>query len=384
MDFALTEADLRIQGEARDFARQHLEPDARRNDEEGHFDRSRVPLLGKAGLLGGPIDPNFGGAGWSHVQWALAMIELGAVDSAWRGFCTVQTSLCGMLIEHEGSAAQRRGWLPGLTSGERVWAYALTEPEAGTDVASMQTRAVRDGDHFVISGQKHWITNGGVADHILVFAQADPEKGKHGITCFHVEGGAEGLVRAPMDGRELGHRGSDHAVLTFEGVRVGEDAVVGGFGRGHAVAMGGLQDGRLAVAAGAVGIQKACLDASLTFARSRRQFGRRIGDFQLVQQDLTDMHADLEMTLLVTLQAAWMRDVGEDNGRAVSLAKYASCEAACRTADKAVLLHGARGYSSAYPVERQLRDAKGLQIYEGTSHIQRVIIARHLLGKDER
>jgi hypothetical protein len=271
-----------------------------------------------------------------------------------------------------------------LVAGSHVWAYALTEPDAGTDVAALSTRASRDGDDYVITGTKHWITNGGVADWIIVFATVDPTKGRDGITGFVVPGDAPGLVRLPMEGHELGHRGSNHALLRFEGVRVPSTAVLGGVGEGYAVAMKGLESGRLSVAAGAVGIQEACLDACLDFVRTRRQFGRRIGDFQLVQQEIAHMHVDLEATRLLTLYAAWWMDQRNIDGACVSVAKYAACEAAVRTADRAVLLHGARGYSSAYPVERHLRDAKGLQIYEGTAHIQQIIIARDLVGKEPR
>jgi len=384
VDFGLSEQDAAVQAAVRAFAAEHLAPAARRADEEGAFDGTRVPLLGEAGLLGGPIDPAHGGRGWTHVQWALALMELGAVDSSWRGFATVQTCLCGMLIERFGTDAQRSALLPGLTSGRAIFAYALTEPEAGTDVASLRTTATADGDGWQLHGTKHWITNGGVADHIVVFANADPDAGKNGMACFLVAGDAAGLKREPMEGQELGHRASDHATLKFDGVRVGPDDVVGGVGGGFDVAMGGLGEGRLGVAAGAVGIQQAALDACLDWTRTRRQFGRRIGDFQLVQSDLAEMHAALESTRLLTLKAAWQRDHGEDNHRAVSVAKWAACEAAVMAADKAVLLHGARGYTSAYPVERLLRDAKGLQIYEGTAHIQRIIIARDLLGKESR
>ena len=384
MDFALTDADRAVQEASRAFAEEHLAPKAREHDESGTFDRSRVPLMGAAGLLGGPIGEDVGGAGWTHLQWALALIELGRVDSSWRGFATVQTCLCGMLLDRYGTKGQREEWLPELTSGREVFAYALTEPEAGTDVASLQTVARPDCDGYLISGTKHWITNGGVADKILVFANADPDAGRAGITCFLVDGDSRGLERRPVEGVDLGHRASDHAVLEFDDVRVSSANVVGGYGKGYEVAMGGLLDGRLGVAAGAVGIQQAAVDASLSWARERRQFGRRIGDFQLVQSDLTEMYAALESSRLLTMKAAYERDQGIDNARSVSVAKWAACEAAVRSADQAVLLHGARGYSSAWPVERLLRDAKGLQIYEGTAHIQRIIVARDLLGKDEK
>jgi len=384
VDFALTDADRAVQEEVRAFARKQLLPDARANDEAGHFDRSRVPLMGAAGLLGGPLPTDMGGPGWTHLQWALALMELGAVDSSWRGFATVQTCLCGMLLDRFGSDGQRAQWLPELTSGRQIFAYALTEPDVGSDVASIQTVARSDCDGYLLSGTKHWITNGGVADRILVFANADPDKGKHGITCFLIDGNSRGLTRRAVEGKELGHRASDHAILEFDEVRAHSADVIGGYGKGFDVAMGGLLDGRLGVASGAVGIQQAAVDGCLEWSRERRQFGRRIGDFQLVQSDLAEMYASLESTRLLTLKAAWQRDQGIDNSRAVSVAKWAACEAAVTSADRAILLHGARGYSSAWPVERLLRDAKGLQIYEGTAHIQRIIIARDLLGREPR
>lgn len=384
MDFGLSEQDRAVQAEVRAFVDEHIRPHARKSDEDGYFDVTRVKQLGDAGLLGGPLDRAWGSRGWTHVQWALALMELGAADSSWRGFCTVQTCLCGLLIERFGTVKQQQDLLCKLVSGEWIFSYALTEPEAGTDVAAIQTTATSDGADVLISGTKQWITNGGVADRILVFANADPEQGRDGITCFVVPGDAPGLTREPVEGKELGHRGSNHAVLRFDEVRLPATSVVGGLGKGFEVAMGGLEDGRLGVASGAVGIQQACVDACLEFARSRRQFGRRIGDFQLIQQDLADMWVGLDSSRLLTLQAAWKRDRGESNASEVSVAKYAACEAAVTAADRAVLLHGARGYSSAWPVERYLRDAKGLQIYEGTSHIQRIIIARDLLGKEAR
>lgn len=382
LDFGLAEDDLAVRDAARAFAREEILPAARQADEEAVFRREVVPRLGAAGLLGGPLPEALGGRGWTHLQWSLAMEELGAVDSSWRGFCTVQTSLCGMLLLEQGTEEQRSSLLPRLASGEWIFAYALTEPEAGTDAGALTTRARSHGDGWVLDGTKWWITNGGVADRILVFATVDPGSGRDGITCFLVPGDAPGLSREPVEGQHLGHRAADHAVLRLEGVRVNADAVVGRPGGGYRGAMAALAHGRLAVAAGATGIQAACEELCLDFARSRRQFGRRIGDFQLVQELLTDIHVAREASTLLVRRAAWLADEGRPCVRAVSAAKYAACEAAVRAADQAVLLHGARGYSTTCPAGRLLRDAKGLQIYEGTSHIHRLIIARELLGKE--
>ncbi len=383
MDFTIQREDLRIREMAREFALQALAPCARGADENRHFDRTKVVELGRAGLLGGFLPRALGGSGWSMTQWALALMELGAVDSSWRGFCTVQTALCGGLLWKLGRADQQKSLLPALCAGERIFAFALTEPEAGTDVASLQTRARRDGDEWIIDGTKHWITNGGVAEHIIVFATVDPALGKKGITAFLIPGDAAGLTRRPVEGVELGHRASNHAILQFEGVRVSATAMLGEVGSGFEAGMAGLENGRLGVAAGAVGIQMAGEQACPPFARAREQVGKRIGDFQLIQEALTDMHVGLESTRLLTLRAASLRDQGHEALRELSVAKYAACEAAVKAADQAILLHGARGYSSAFPVERFYRDAKGLQIYEGTAHIQRVIIAKTLLPRTQ-
>lgn len=382
MDFELAPAELAIQKNVRDFAAEKLLPFARSADEQRTFDRSRVTELGRAGILGGPIRREYGGQGWTHLQWALAQIELGVVDSSWRGFCTVQTSLVGLLLQDLAPEPLRKDLLPRLASGEWIFGLALTEPLAGSDLAAMQTVARRDGEDFVLEGTKIWITNGGVADWLLVFANANPEAGRKGISCFLVPGNAKGLERKPMEGIELGHRASDHATLHFRDVRVPASSLIGALGDGLRLAGAGLEHGRLGVASGAVGIQQAALEACLNFSRERRQFGQRIGDFQLIQEVLTELHVGLEATRLLTLKAAWIRDQGRPNSKEVSVAKFAACEAAVRAADQAILLHGSRGYTSAYPVERLYRDAKGLQIYEGTAHIQRLIIGRALVGKE--
>lgn len=383
MDFSLSEADRRIRDDARRFARAVLAPGAREADEEARFERAHVRAMGAAGLLGGHLPTEFGGQGWTALQWALTQAELGAVDSSWRGFATVQGALCAQLLMNFASDAQKKELLPPILAGEQIIAYALTEPEAGTDAGSLRTEARRDGGGWKLFGEKIWITNGGVADHILVFANADPSAGKKGICCFLVPGDAPGLERRKMPGRDLGHRGADHAHLVFDGLAVTEDDLVGAYGEGFSVAMGALDHGRLGVAAGAVGIQMGCEEACLDFVRTRRQFGRRIGDFQLVQASITEIHTRRSATELLTWSAAWQHDQGMPSTHAVSVAKYAACEAAVASANEAVLLHGGRGYSSVYPVERFLRDAKGLQIYEGTAHIQRIIVARHLIGKDQ-
>jgi alkylation response protein AidB-like acyl-CoA dehydrogenase len=270
-----------------------------------------------------------------------------------------------------------------LIGGQAVGACALTEPEAGSDLGAMTTTIRADGDDVVIDGEKTWITNGGIADVLLVFGSVERGAKTRGLECYVVPADTPGLSRHPIEGEELGHRASDHARLVLDGVRVPKSARLGPERKGFDVAMHGLADGRLNVAAGAVGAHRACLEASLEFARSRRQFGRRIGDFQQVAATLADMDVELRASRLLVHQAARLKDRGLDNAHAVSAAKLYATEAALRAATNALQLHGSRGYTDAYPLERHYRDVIALTIYEGTSNIQRVILSRALLGREE-
>jgi alkylation response protein AidB-like acyl-CoA dehydrogenase len=298
-----------------------------------------------------------------------------------RGFLAVHGSLVSLCLNDWGTEAQKQQYLPKLASGDWIGCYCLTEPEAGSDVASMTTSVREEDDAFVINGTKHWITNGGIADLALVFATIDPSQRHHGICAFIVETAWDGFHHRPMAGQELGHRSSSHAYITFDELRVPKENLLGGIGEGFKVGMSALDHGRLGVAAGAVGIAQACLDACVEFVRQRRQFGKRIGDFQMVQASIADMSADIEAARLLVYKAAWLKENGLPTTRATSTAKLFATEMACQVAGDAVLLHGGRGYSSEYPVERLYRDIKGLQIYEGSSHIQRIVIARDVIGK---
>lgn len=376
MDFALTAEQAELQERARAAALEVVAPAASAE----RFDPAVVRELGRRGLLS---------SGAGAVESALIAIELGRIDSSVRGFVTVQTGLVSKCIADWGTEEQKRRWLPGLASGELIGCYALTEPGAGSDVKSIACRAVRNGERWLLSGEKHWITNGGVADLAIVFAVAE-EASRNGrqaesphaagvLTAFLVETGQAGLTRLPVAGRELGHRNSDHARLVFD--RCAASDVLGNPGDGFKIAMSALGHGRLGVAAGAVGVLRGCLDASVAWARDRVQFGKRLGDFEMIQSDLADIAADEAAARALVMQAAWLADAGRDNRSVVSLAKLFATEAAQRAAEKAVVLHGARGYSSELPVERHYRDIIGMRIYEGTSHIQRIIIARDLMGR---
>lgn len=378
----MTEQQRSVQTQVREFAQGEVAPVAREMDEQGEMPPSLIRRMGEVGLLGGPLPSEYGGGDWDSLSLALAYEELGRADSSVRGLMTVHTSLVAQCILGWGSEDQKQAHLPGLASGETIGCYCLTEVNAGSDAASMETSASENGAEWALEGEKIWITNGSIADLALVFATRDPSERHNGICAFLVSGDAEGLTRAPMPGQELGHRAADHAKLTFEDCRVPGEALLGKRGEGFAVAMSALDHGRLGVAAGALGVAQACLDASIDFARTRRQFGKRIGDFEMIQSSLAQMAADVEAARMLVYRAAWLKDRGEPATVETSIAKYFATEAAVRAANEAVLIHGGRGYSNEYPVERYLRDIKGLQIYEGTSHIQRIVIARDLVGRE--
>jgi alkylation response protein AidB-like acyl-CoA dehydrogenase len=381
--YGLTDEETAWRVRAREFAEGRLAPIAREADRAGRFDRETARSLGAAGLLSATFPESEGGGGASTLAGCLIAEEIGAVDGSARGFLAVQIGLVAHTLATYATEDQRATWLPRLLTGEAIGCYALTEEGAGSDAGAIATRARVDGDSVVLDGEKVWITNGGVADVALVFVTTDPAKRHRGLECYVVPTSTPGLETAPMPGRELGHRASDHARLTLRGVRVARVERLGEAGHGFSIAMHALEGGRLNVAAGAVGIHRACLDACVSFARSRRQFGRRIGDFQQIGAELAEMAVDLEASRLLTFQAARLRDRGLGDAAAVSAAKLRATENALKAATTALKMHGSRGYTDELPLERHYRDVVALTIYEGTSHIQRLILGRGLLGKDE-
>lgn len=378
-DADLEPAYLELALAVRQFAAAELAPFAREVDEKAVFRREMVASLAGAGVLGGPIATTYGGRGWDPLQLAVAHEEIGAVCGNARGFLAVQTGLVAQCLESFGDDEQRQRWLPGLVAGTTIGCFALTEEEAGSDIASLACRATRTGDAYRFDGKKIWTTNGSIADLALLFATTDPELGHQGITCFLVDLDQPGIERLPMPGIELGHRGSSHAQLVFQGATAGRRAVLGGEGEGFKVAMGGLGCGRLSVAAGAVGIHRAALQASIAFVREREQFGRKLAAFQMVQERIADMTVELLAARALVHRCAQRRRRGIDRPADIAAAKLYATEAAGRAADTAIQLHGGRGYTSAQPVERLLRDSIGLRIYEGTSMIQKSILARAVL-----
>lgn len=384
MDFSLTEQQQHWQNVARAFAAIEVQPIARTMDEEGTMPLRLVTQLAEQGLLGSTLPAAVGGSAMDHLSQVLVYEELGRACSSVRGFVTVHSSLVMQCINQWGSDAQKNELLPKLARGEWIGCYCLTEPEAGSDAASIQTYATPVDGGYELVGEKIWITNANIADVAIVFAKVERErvtKEHEKITAFLVRTDTEGFNREPMPGKELGHRASDHAHIIFNKCFVPNEMVLGEIGSGFKVAMSALDFGRLGVAAGALGVHQACLDASVDFVRKRKQFKQRLGDFEMVQAAIAEMKASLEASRGLVYKAAWTKEQGLPSSEATSIAKFFATEAALKAASDAVLLHGGRGYSSEYPVERYYRDIIGLQIYEGTSHIQRIVIARSVIGK---
>jgi alkylation response protein AidB-like acyl-CoA dehydrogenase len=382
MHFELTPVQREIQARACNFAQDEVAPLACEADERGEFPLHLVRRMGELGFLAGAISLEYGGAGLDHISVALIYEELGRADSSVRGFLAVHAGLVSACIDEWGTEEQKQRYLPRLATGDLIGCYCLTEPNTGSDAASIETTAREEGDAYVLNGEKIWITNGGIAGLAIVFASRDRAARHKGICAFLVETDTPGFHREKLAGKELGHRAADHARIVLEECRVPKGMMLGTPGEGFKVAMAALDHGRIGVAAGAVGVAQACLDACISFARERRQFGKRIGDFQMIQAQLADMAADVEAARLLTYRAAWLKDQGQPATRETSTAKLFATEIAVKAASDAVLIHGGRGYSNRYPVERYYRDIKGLQIYEGTSHIQRIVIARELLGRE--
>ncbi|MEM7344970.1 MAG: acyl-CoA dehydrogenase family protein, partial [Chloroflexota bacterium] len=348
MNFELTAEQQKIQARARQFAKEEVAPLAKETDETGEFPMHLIPRMGELGFLSGPITEEYGGQGLDYVSFALVYEELGRVDSSVRGYLAVHAGLVSLCIRDWGTEAQKLHYLPKLASGESIGCYCLTEPNAGSDVASMESTAREEDDHYVLNGEKIWITNGGIADVALVFASRDRSARHRGICAFIVDTNTPGFRREPMSGQELGHRSSDHARIILEECRVPKSAMLGEPGQGFKVGMSALDHGRLGVAAGALGVGQACLDACVEFARNRRQFGQRIGDFQMIQSTIADMAADVEAARLLVYQAAWAKQKGLPTTRQTSMAKLFATEMAVKAASDAVLLHGGRGYSNDY------------------------------------
>jgi len=379
VDLDLTDEQRLIVETAREFVDREIAPRARENDRAARFDAEMVPRLGAMGYLGAPVAERYGGRGLDYVSYGLIVEQIGRGDSSTRTVVSVQTSLVCGSIERWGSEEQKRAWLPRLCAGEALGCFGLTEPDAGSDPASLRTRAERTAGGWRISGQKMFISLGNVADVALIFAQTDPAKRHRGIACFLVPTEAPGFSSQEIHGK-LGLRASDTASLALDGVEVPDDALLGDVGDGFKVAMTALDSGRYSVAAGCVGICDACVEASVAYARERRQFGVPIASFQLVQEMIADMVVKRDAARLLVRRAGVLKDQGRPNTAETSIAKLYATEAAVDCANLAVQVHGGSGYVDDYPVERYLRDARVTTLYEGTSQIQKLIIGREVTG----
>jgi butyryl-CoA dehydrogenase len=375
----LTDEQRAVREMARKFADEYIIPVARDNDINERFPGDIIERMGDLGLLGGPIPVEYGGAGLDYISHALVTEEIGKACSSVRTTISVQISLVELSLASWGTEEQKRRYLPAMCSGKLIGCFGLTEPNAGSDPSGMETSAVADGDHWVLNGHKIWISNGGVAGLAIVFAQTDKSKGNRGIGAFLVDRVTPGFSTREMHGK-LGLRASNTGELILEDCRIPKDQLLGKVGEGFKVAMSALDNGRYSVAAGCVGICQGCVDASVRYAKERKQFGRAIGSFQLVQDLIARMIVDAEAARLLVFRAGHLKNQGRRCTREISMAKYFASEAAVRCALDAIQVHGSYGYSNEYPVERYLRDAKVATIYEGTSQIQKLLIASHDLG----
>jgi len=380
MSKVVNESMEEIRAMVRKLAREEIAPHVRDWDERSHFPRDVFRKLGELGLLGILVPEEYGGAGLDYRHYIAVIEELSAVEGGIGLSVAAHNSLCTNHILLFGDEAQRRTWLPGLASGEILGAWGLTEPEAGSDAGGTRTVAVRDGDGWRLSGAKNFITHASVGGVAVVVARTSPGKDHHGISAFIVPLDAPGVVAGRHEDK-VGMRVSDTASLVLEDCHLGPEALLGKEGEGFIQAMTVLDGGRISIAALAVGIARGAFDAALAYAKQRRQFGRPIGDFQAIRFKLADMSTLLAAARLLTEHAADLKDAGAKTTLVSAQAKVYASEAAVRVAEEAVQIHGGYGYTKDYPVEKYWRDAKLCTIGEGTSEIQRLVIARDLLGE---
>lgn len=379
MDFTLTPDHEAIRDAARTFCRRELLPCVRDWDRAQKFPREIVPKMGAEGLLGVCIPRRYGGLGRDYLSLGLVSEELERVDSAFRVLIAVHLGLNSLALFQWGSEEQRQKYLVPQARGEKLAAFGLTEPGAGSDVEGLRTTARRDNDAYVLNGEKTWIGFADAADHFLIFAYTDRTARHRGISAFLVERGFKGISTSSIR-HKLGGRAGNTGRLALHDARVPVENRLGQEGEGFKIAMSALDNGRYTVAAGGVGLIEACLEASLDYARKRETFGKPIGEHQLIQQKIARMVAGRDIGRLLYYQIGWLKNLGKRCTREVSLAKWITCQNAFQAADDAVQIHGAHGYSDEYPVERYFRNARGALIYEGTQEIHQLIQAEYALG----
>jgi butyryl-CoA dehydrogenase len=377
MDFTLTDDQMAIREMAREFAHSEVLPKAAEIDREHRHPKELVERMAQLGFLGIAVPEQYGGPGFDHVSYAIAMEEVSRACASTGVIMSVNNSLVCDPINRYGTPAQKEEWLTPLALGKLLGCFALSEPEAGSDAAAQKTTATPTADGWVLQGTKNWITNGPVADVCVLFAMNDRAAGHKGITCFIVPMKTKGVRCGPPD-EKLGIRGSKSSQIFLDDVRLPATAVLGEVGRGFAVAMSTLDGGRIGIAAQAVGIARAALEDALAYAQTRRTFGKAIAQHQAIAFKLADMATEIDAARLLVHRAAWLKDQDQPYGKAAAMAKLYASDVANRAAREAIQIFGGNGYVTEYPVERHFRDAKITEIYEGTSEIQRMVIAGHL------
>ncbi|MET3290061.1 UNVERIFIED_CONTAM: glutaryl-CoA dehydrogenase (non-decarboxylating) [Brevibacillus sp. OAP136] len=379
LNFSLSPEQVEVKKMVRTFVDREIIPYIQKWDAEGHFEPSVLKRLADLSLMGSCIPEQYGGAGMDYNTLAIICAELERGDTAFRTAVSVHTGLNSMTLLQWGTEAQKQKYLVPQAKGEKLGAFGLTEPNAGSDVAAMLTTARRDGDSYVLNGSKTWISLCDVADNFLIFAKTDTDLKHHGISCFIVERTFPGVTTKAIKGK-LGIRAGNTGEVFLEDVRVPKENLLGQEGEGFKIAMAALDNGRFTVAAGACGLIDACLEASVKYCHERKTFGKEIGKHQLVQQMIAKMAANLEISQMLVYRAGWLKNEGKRNTQETSLAKWIACDAAFEAANDAVQIHGAYGYSNEYPVERFLRNSKAPVIYEGTREIHTIMQAEYALG----
>ena len=378
MNFKLTEEHEMIRQAARDFAQNELLPGVIDRDEKQEFPKEQIKKLGELGFMGMMVDPKYGGAGMDNISYVLAMEELSKVDASTSVVVSVNNSLVCWGIEKFGDEEQKQKYLRPLATGEKIGAFCLSEPEAGSDATSQQTTAIDMGDHYLLNGTKNWITNGSSASTYIVIAQTDVEKGHRGINTLIVEKGMPGF-EIGLKENKLGIRGSDTHSLMFTDVKVPKENRIGEDGFGFKFAMKTLSGGRIGIAAQALGIASGSYELSLEYSKQRKAFGKPISEHQAIAFKLADMATEIDAARLLCLRSAWLKDQGLNFDKESAMAKLFASDTAMKSATEAVQIHGGYGFVKEYHVERFMRDAKITQIYEGTSEIHRVVISRSVI-----
>jgi alkylation response protein AidB-like acyl-CoA dehydrogenase len=379
VDFDYSPAQETVRAEVRAYGAAHLAPHIAGWDAGGGYPRAVLEAMGQAGLLGGPVPRAYDGRGLDYHAFALICEEFERVDSSFRVLQSVHVGLNSLTLLQWGTEAQRRRWLVPQARGEKLATFSLTEPGAGSDAGAIQCRAERQGDYYVLNGQKRWISIGNYADHILVIVTLDPSLSHRGLCAFQLERDMPGITTGKIEGK-LGVRAGDSAWMDLENVRVPASHRLGEEGEGFKIAMSAIDQGRYTVAAGAVGLATACLEASVAYANERRTFGTPIGRHQLVQQMIAGIVDGIESSRWLVNRAGHLKNHGRRSTRETSLAKWHAVDASVRAAEDAVQIHGANGYTTAYPVERYLRNARGAAIYEGTREVHTLLQAEYALG----